>query len=284
MQRVSRYIMGRVAACVLSIVLAISYTSFDVHAENEDKVEVFNISINTNGPAWIEYSCEQIVCHGMELIVNNSGLISTISDIHRVEWNGFIDNNLSWQLLINQGIDRELIHFDSIISNSTMYEENDLPDIVPSPSQEDNFIEINTYSPCQMDNCENINLESEGITFTGALDSLNDKDSIKIVGNSGDIVLIQEFKSSKEMEIEIWKRNNEIKERIESLNLNQDDEYYFEYPKGELWLRIISSVELEYSPYQFEVVRYDANRESPDFKELSNPWIHGEALLFKRYI
>ena len=280
MQRVSRYIMGRVAACVLSIVLAISYTSFDVHAENEDKVEVFNISINTNGPAWIEYSCEQIVCHGMELIVNNSGLISTFSDIHRVEWNGFIDNNISWRLLTNQGIDRELIHFDSIISNSTMYEENDLPDIVPSPSQEDNFIEINTYSPCQMDNCENINLESEGITFTGALDSLNDKDSIKIVGNSGDIVLIPEFKSSKEMEIEIWKRNNEIKERIESLSLNQDDEYYFEYPKGELWLRIISSVELEYSPYQFEIVRYDANRESPDFKELSNPWIHGDALLF----
>ena len=190
--------MGRVAACVLGIILAISYTSFNVHAENEDKIEVFNFSINTDGPAWIEYSCEQIICHGMELIVNNSGLTSTFSDIHKVEWEGFVENTISWRLLVNQGVDSKLIHFDSIISNSTMYEENDLPDIVPSPSQEDDFIEINTYSPCQMNYCEFINLESEGITFTGALDSLNDKDSIKIVGNSGDILLIPEFKSSKE--------------------------------------------------------------------------------------
>ena len=272
--------MGRVAACVLGIILAISYTSFNVHAENEDKIEVVNFSINTDGPAWIEYSCEQIICHGMELIVNNSGLTSTFSDIHKVEWEGFVENTISWRLLVNQGVDSKLIHFDSIISNSTMYEENDLPDIVPSPSQEDDFIEINTYSPCQMNYCEFINLESEGITFTGALDSLNDKDSIKIVGNSGDILLIPEFKSSKEMELEIWKRNNEIKERIDSLSLNLDDGHYFEYPKGELWLRVISSVELEYSPYQFEIVRYDANRESPDFRELNNPWSHGEALSF----
>ena len=47
------------------------------------------------------------------------------------------------------------------------------------------------------------------------------------------------------MEIEIWMRNNEIKERIESLNSGHDTEYFFEYPEGELWLRIISSVELE---------------------------------------
>ena len=45
-----------------------------VNAQNEEKIEIFSNSINTTGPVWLEYNCEQTACQGMELIVNNSGL------------------------------------------------------------------------------------------------------------------------------------------------------------------------------------------------------------------
>ena len=272
--------MGRVAACVLTIILAISYTLIGVNAESEDKIEIFSNSINTTGPVWLEYNCEQTACQGMELIVNNSGLIHTNSDPHRVEWEGVVEGNISWQLLLEEDISKELIKFDSIISNAIWSEKSDLPDIVPSPSQQEDFEEIETFSPCQMNRCQSNNLETEGVVFAGALESLNDKDAIRIVGNEGDVLLLPNFRSSSEMEIEIWMRNNEIKERIGSLNSGHDTEYFFEYPESELWLRVISSVESEYSTYEFEIVRYDANRESLDLRELTNPWTHGDGLAF----
>lgn len=251
-----------------------------VNAQNEEKIEIFSNSINTTGPVWLEYNCEQTACQGMELIVNNSGLIHTNLDPHKVEWEGMVEGNISWQLLLDEEISKELIKFDSIIGNEVWSEKEDLPDIVPSPSQQEDFEEIETFSQCQMNRCQSNDMEAEGVVFTGVLESLNDKDSVRIVGNEGDVLLLPNFRSSTEMEIEIWKRNNEIKERIESLNSGHDTEYFFEYPEGELWLRIISSVESEYSTYEFEIVRYDANRESLDFRELTNPWTHGVALAF----
>ena len=272
--------MGRVAAYVFTIILVISYALIEVNAESEQKKEVVGHSVNTTGPVWIEYKCEQIACQGMELIVNNSGLIHKHSDIHNVEWEGLVDGVMSWRLLVDQVVDENLISFDSIISNQTWSEETDLPDIVPSPSQQEDFREIETFSQCQMNYCESNDLETEGIVFTGALGSLNDKDAIRIVGNEGDVILLPRFRSSNEMEIEIWMRNNEIKERIKSLSSDHNEEYFFEYPEGELWLRVISSVESEYSTYEFEIIRYDAGRESPDSRELTNPWSHGESLGF----
>ena len=63
--------MGRVAAFILTLILAMSYTSMGVNAQNEEKIEIFSNSINTTGPVWLEYNCEQTACQGMELIVNN---------------------------------------------------------------------------------------------------------------------------------------------------------------------------------------------------------------------
>lgn len=280
MQRGSRCPMGRVAACFLTIVLAMSGTLVEVNGQSEEKIEILNYSTNTTGPVWIEYSCEQTMCHGMELIVNNSGLIDIMSDPHRVEWAGMVQENISWRLLSDEVIDREFIKFDSIISNKTWSEKIDLPDVVPSPSQQEDFKEIETFSGCQMDRCDLNDLGHEGVVFAGTLESLNDKDAIRIVGNKGDVLLLPKFRSSSDMEIEIWMRNEEIKERIESINSGHNDKYYFEYPDGELWLRIISSLESEYSTYEFEIVRYDASKESPDLRELTNPWTHGNALEF----
>ena len=265
---------------MLTMILAISCTLIGVNAQSEEKIEMFSYSINTTGPVWLEYNCQQTACQGMELIVNNSGLIHKNSDPHTVEWEGMVEGNISWQLLVEEGISEELIEFDSIISNEVWSEKRDLPDIVPSPSEQEDFEEIETFSQCQMNRCQSNDFEAEGVFFTGALESLNDKDAIRIVGNKGDVLLLPNFRSSSEMEIEIWMRNDEIKERIESLNSGHDTEYFFEYPEGELWLRVIASVETEYSTYEFKIVRYDANRESLDLRELTNPWTHGDALAF----
>lgn len=265
---------------MLTMILAISCTLIGVNAQSEEKVEIFSYSINTTGPVWLEYNCQLTACQGMELIVNNSGLIYKNSDPHTVEWEGMVEGNISWQLLVEEDISEELIEFDSIISNELWSEKIDLPDIVPSPSEREDFEEIETFSQCQMNRCQSNDFQTEGVFFTGALESLNDKDSIRIVGNEGDVLLLPNFRSSSEMEIEIWMRNDEIKERIESLNSEHDTEYFFEYPKGELWLRVIATVEREYSTYEFKIVRYDANRESLDLRELTNPWTHGDALGF----
>ena len=262
------------------MILAISCTLIGVNAQSEEKIEMFSYSINTTGPVWLEYNCQQTACQGMELIVNNSGLIHKNSDPHTVQWEGMVEGNISWQLLVEEDISEDLIEFDSIISNEIWSEKRDLPDIVPSPSQQESFEEIETFSQCQMNRCQSNDLEIEGVVFTGALESLNDKDAIRIVGNKGDVLLLPNFRSSSEMEIEIWMRNDEIKERIESLNSGHDTEYFFEYPEGELWLRVIASVEAEYSTYEFKILRYDANRESLDLRELTNPWTHGDALAF----
>ena len=193
--------MERIAACVLTIILAISYTLIGVNAQSEEKIEIFSNSINTTGPVWLEYNCEQTACQGMELIVNNSGLIHTNSDPHKVEWEGIVDGNISWQLLLEEDINKELIKFDSIISNEIWSEKEDLPDIIPSPSQQEDFEEIETFSQCQMNRCQTNDLITEGIVFVGALESLNDKDAIRIVGNEGDVLLLPNFRSSSEMEI-----------------------------------------------------------------------------------
>ena len=47
-----------------------------------------------------------------------------------------------------------------------------------------------------------------------------------------------------------------------------------------MWIRLVHSAEEDYSPYEFEIVRYDDDTEAPDVGELSNPWSHGEALPF----
>ena len=265
---------------MLTMILAISCTLIGVNAQSEEKIEMFSYSINTTGPVWLEYNCQQNACQGMELIVNNSGLIHRNSDPHTVEWEGMVEGNISWQLLVEEDISEGLIGFDSIISNEVWSEKKDLPDIVPSPSEQEDFEEIETFSQCQMNRCQSNDFGTEGVFFTGALESLNDKDAIRIVGNEGDVLLLPNFRSSSEMEIEIWMRNDEIKERIESLNSGHDTEYFFEYPEGELWLRVIASIETEYSTYEFKIVRYDANRESLDLRELTNPWTHGDALAF----
>ncbi|MBJ32811.1 MAG: hypothetical protein CMB69_02370, partial [Euryarchaeota archaeon] len=58
--------------------------------------------------------------------------------------------------------------------------------------------------------------------------------------------------------------------------------WYFEYPsEGQLWLRVVHNSESGYSPYEFEIIRYNHNTEAPGGGELSNPWSHGEPLQFQ---
>jgi len=121
---------------------------------------------------------------------------------------------------------------------------------------------------------------SEGVLYVGSLENQSDKDAVMIVGDSGDVILLNSLRGPNATAIEIWHRTDESKSLVDTLERG-DMGHYFEYPaEGELWIRLVHSSEEGYSPYEFEIIRYDDDTEAPDGRELSNPWSHGEAMPF----
>ena len=90
--------MRRVVTAFFSVLLLGHFSLIGV-AQNESKVviETWN-SDEISGPVWISLECEQISCQGMELIVFHDGNEKNISDLHQVEWAGFVNSTLSWEL------------------------------------------------------------------------------------------------------------------------------------------------------------------------------------------
>jgi len=159
-------------------------------------------------------------------------------------------------------------------------EHDDLPNIVPPPGSLVDYPTIDTASPCQMHFCGAMDLISEGVLYVGALENESDKDSVMIVGDPGDVVLLNSLRGPGDVSIEIWQRGSESKSLINTLE-REDMGHYFEYPaEGEMWIRLVHSAEEGYSPYEFEIIRYDDDTEAPGGGELSNPWSHGEAMPF----
>ncbi|MFQ3344061.1 MAG: hypothetical protein ACKVI6_03230 [Candidatus Poseidoniales archaeon] len=270
----SRYVL------VLTIILLNPTLHTNAIAQTENNVILLEEGKDNRGPIFIEYNCKEISCEGMELIINNNQEVSNFSDIHRVTWSGWSDGQLSWKLVADESVDISQISENFIFNYNGTVEEEDLPNNIPLSNHDDSIESLEATSVCQLDKCSKKNNGVQGAIYTGALTSDDDKDSINIIGNNGDMIAIKNFVHSNEMNIEIWNSNGEIKTLIEDLSSNIDEEYYFEYPEGDLWLRIVPSVEMEYSPYQFQIIRYDSSKESPDSTELANPWIHGTALPF----
>ena len=68
--------------------------------------------------------------------------------------------------------------------------------------------------------------------------------------------------------MEIWKRNNSVKELI--INNILDEENFFQYPKeSELWIRFVSDSNEELYPYKFDIYR---NNQSNEIIKLL--WLH----------
>ncbi|MED5230970.1 MAG: hypothetical protein VYB30_01185 [Candidatus Thermoplasmatota archaeon] len=273
--------MREAGAGLLAVLFVLAALSASVSADDDSEVVLWEDSFSTTGPVWIQVECVKVGCLGMELIVFAEGVEQSHEDPHLVEWSSWADGNVSWRLIVESGTDYSDVRIEVILSWMDEWTEHeDLPNIVPPPGGQGNYPKIDTASPCQMHFCGAIDLISEGVLYVGALENESDKDSVMIAGDSGDVILLNGLRGSNDIGIEIWYRGTESKSLVETLD-KSDMGGYFEYPsEGELWIRLVRSTEEGYSPYEFEIIRYDDETEAPGGGELSNPWIHGEAMPF----
>ncbi len=265
----------------MAALLALAAFSASVSADEDSKVVLSDEEFSTSGPVWIGVSCLKVGCQGMELVVWADGVEERHEDPHLVEWSGWVEGNVSWQLLVDSGTESGDLGTEVILSRMDEWTEHeDLPNIVPPPGSQGEYPRINTTSPCQLHSCAAIDLLSEGVLYVGALENQSDKDAVMVVGDPGDVMLLNSLRGPSEIGIEIWHRDEELKSLVDTIERTEMG-HYFEYPaQGELWIRLVHSAEDDYSPYEFEIVRYDDDTEAPGAGELSNPWSHGEALPF----
>ncbi|MAQ56745.1 MAG: hypothetical protein CMA47_00820 [Euryarchaeota archaeon] len=274
--------MVHARAGLFLLLVIVSVGTPEAFAEDENRVVVLSDEFETDGPVWISVSCLQISCPGMELVVWYDGSEHRHQDPHLVEWSGWVQGIFSWEVVAEDDIGGGDLLFDSILSHMEEWTEHeDLPDIVPPPGSQDEYVSINTSSPCRLHYCGALDIISEGVLFVGSLENQSDKDAVMIVGDLGDVLLLNSHRGPNATTIEIWHRSDESKSLVDSIEVAHMP-HYFEYPaQGELWIRVVHSTESGYSPYEFEIIRYDDDIEAPGGGELSNPWTHGEPMPFQ---
>ena len=273
-------VQARAGLFVLLVIVLVATP--EAFAQDENRVTVLSDELETDGPVWISISCLQISCPGMELVVWYDGSEYKHQDPHLVEWSGWVQGIVSWEVVAEDDIGGSDLLFDSILSHREEWTEHeDLPDIVPSPGSQGDYMSINTSSPCRLQYCAALDIISEGVLFVGSLENQSDKDAVMIVGDPGDVLLLNSHRGPNATTMEIWHRSDESKSLVGSIEAAHTP-YYFEYPaQGELWIRVVHSIESGYSPYEFEIIRYDDDIEAPGGGELSNPWSHGEPMPFQ---
>ncbi len=268
-------VMG--AARLGSIVAVLMLTvSGLVGANNDRESEVFfEGNSDVDGPFWIEFSCGLDTCHDMELVVWTNDSQYRIMDTHLVEWSGLVNGSISWELLASPSLVMENFAMRSIIGKqSDIIENSDLPDLVPPPGQQGEWESISDSSNCQLNRCSRSEILSEGSSFVGILDTSADDDAILVEGGNGDVVKISNIQSPDSISIEYWSRSDS-KTLIGSISSSVLSSVYLDYPEdAELWVRIVHSDESDFSPYRFDLVRFDDENEGPAGEELGNPWMY----------
>ena len=267
--------MGAARVCSFAAVLMLTISGL-VGANDEDESEVlFQGNSDVDGPFWIEFSCELDTCQDMELVVSIDDSQYRIMDSHLVEWSGLVRGSVSWELFANPSLTIENFAMRSIVSKqSDIIESSDFPDLVPPPGQQDEWESISASSNCQLNRCSRAEILSEGASLVGILDSSADDDAILVEGDNGDVVKISNIESPDSISIEYWSRSDS-KTLIGSISSSESDSLYLDYPEdAELWIRIVHSDESDFSPYSFDLVRFDDEIEGPSGEELGNPWMY----------
>ena len=264
---------ARLGSIVAVLMLTVSGL---VGANADDESEVFfQGNSDVDGPFWIEFSCELDSCQDMELVVWTDDSEYRIMDTHLVEWSGLVNGPVSWELLANPSLVMENFAMRSIIGEqSDIIENSDLPDLVPPPGQQGEWTSMSASSNCQLNRCSRSEILSEGASFVGVLDTSADDDAILVEGDNGDVVKISNIESPDSISIEYWSRSDS-KTLIGSISSSESSSVYLDYPEdAELWVRIVHSDESDFSPYRFNLVRFDDENEGPAGEELGNPWIY----------
>lgn len=264
---------ARLGSVVAVLILAIPGLAV---ANDEGGSEVFfQGDSEVISPFWIEFSCDLDVCRDMELVVWADGSQYRITDPHLVEWSGFVNGSLSWELLANPSLVVDNFAMRSIIGKQTdIIEIYDLPDLVPPAGQQDEWMSISTASNCQLNRCSQNEILAESSSFVGILDSSADEDAILIEGGPGDVVKISNIESPDSVSLEYWSRSDS-KTLLGSISSSDSNPVYLDYPEdSELWVRIVHSDGSDFSPYKFDLVRFDDENEGPAGQELGNPWTY----------
>ena len=95
-----------------------------------------------------------------------------------------------------------------------------------------------------------------------------------VEGDNGDVVKISNIQSPDSISIEYWSESDS-KTLMGSISSGESSSVYLDYPEdAELWVRIVHSDESDFSPYRFNLVRFDDENEGPAGEELGNPWIY----------
>ena len=262
-------------------VLFISSTITIVSGQNEEKNIIFQEKTVFEGPFWYSASCLIVSCSGLTLEINNNGEIISLEDSHQLEWGGNLEEGAIISLFSNTDVSINDVLIDMImVNNLSSVEDYDLIDSIPSPGNPGNYHTLITQDNCFLGNCNSLTDGNQRyIEFIGVLENHSDKDSIRIFGEPGDIIVISDITSDNDIKIELWHRNNSIKQLIS--NDLTEYENLFEYPQeSELWIRIISTSDDEVQPYKFKLYRNNQTNEFGDGGELQIPWNHGEALTY----
>ena len=266
-----------VAARLGSIVavLMLTVTGIVGADDNVESEVLFRGNSDVDGPFWIEFSCKLDTCQDMELVVWTNDSQYRIMDTHLVEWIGLVNGSISWELLANPSLVMENFAMRSIIGEqSDIIENSDLPDLVPPPGQQAEWASISASSNCQINRCSRSEILSEGASFIGILDTSADDDAILVEGDNGDVVKISNIQSPDSISIEYWSRSVS-KTLMGSISSSGSSSVYLDYPEdAELWIRVVHSDESDFSPYRFDLARFDDENEGPSGEELSNPWMY----------
>ena len=259
---------------IVAVLMLIFSGPVGANADDESGV-LFQGNSDVDGPFWIEFSCELDSCQDMELVVWTDDSEYRIMDTHLVEWSGLVNGSVSWELLANPSLVMENFAMRSIIGEqSDIIENSDLPDLVPPPGQQGEWTSMSASSNCQLNRCSRSEILSEGASFVGVLDTSADDDAILVEGDNGDVVKISNIESPDSISIEYWSRSDS-KTLIGSISSSESSSVYLDYPEdAELWVRIVHSDESDFSPYRFNLVRFDDENEGPAGEELGNPWIY----------
>ena len=259
---------------IVAVLMLIFSGIVGANADDESGV-LFQGNSDVDGPFWIEFSCELDSCQDMELVVWTDDSEYRIMDTHLVEWSGLVNGSVSWELLANPSLVMENFAMRSIIGEqSDIIENSDLPDLVPPPGQQGEWTSMSASSNCQLNRCSRSEILSEGASFVGVLDTSADDDAILVEGDNGDVVKISNIESPDSISIEYWSRSDS-KTLIGSISSSESSSVYLDYPEdAELWVRIVHSDESDFSPYRFNLVRFDDENEGPAGEELGNPWIY----------
>ncbi len=267
--------MGATRLGSIVAVLMLTFTAI-VGANDDGESEVFfHGNSDIDGPFWIEFSCDLDTCQDMELVVWTDDSQFQIVDTHLVEWSGLVNGSVSWELLASPSLVKENFAMRSIIGKQTdIIENSDLPDLVPPPGQQGEWASISASSNCQLNRCSRSEILLEGASYVGILDSSADDDAILVEGNNGDVVKISNIQSPDSISIEYWSRSDS-KTLIGSISSIESSSVFLDYPDdAELWVRIVHSDESDFTPYRFDLVRFDDETEGPAGEELGNPWIY----------